>query len=233
MFEQSLFRRHLEEDEELILIVHKHWLVGLRDLFWPVASLVASLAFLYVAPVKIVLYIVIAGGGFSVVWLLRNFFDYYLDAWIITNQGVIDLAWFGWFHRQSTRILYSDIQGVSYEIQGIIGTLFHFGKVNIEKISTGAVISLDSVSKPRDVEATVLKNMETYMHAKNLKNAKHVQEILSTFIAEQIHMQNMPKKAKLNERGEGANEEQERGGEIDHPRAATPKKKRRLPLKKR
>ncbi len=226
MFEQTLFKRHLEEDEELILIVHKHWIVGLRDLFWPAVSFIVSLTFLYLAPVKVVLYIVLAWGGFSVTWLLRNFFDYYLDAWIVTNQGVIDLAWFGWFHRQSTRILYSDIQGVSYEIQGLLSTLFYFGKVNIEKVSTGSVISLENVPKPRDVEVLVLKNMETYMHAKNLKNAKHVQEILSTFIAEQIHLQNIPKKKSRPD--EERSTEPEKDSAID----PTPKKKRRLSLKK-
>lgn len=176
------------------MIVHKHWLIGVREFFWPLVSLVCSGVILYVAPVKIVLYVFLVWAAASVIWFARNFFDYYLDAWIITNIGVIDLAWHGWFHRQSTRILYSDIQGVTNEIQGILSTLFNFGKLTIEKISTGALISLEQVPHPRDVEMIILRNMESYMHSKNMKNAKHVQEILSTFIADQIHAEKTPPK---------------------------------------
>jgi hypothetical protein len=123
----------------------------------------------------------------SAVWWLRSFLDYYLDAWVITDQGIIDLEWLGWFHRQSARILYSDIQGVSYEIHGVLGTLLRFGTVAIEKISTGSAVSLSQVPRPKTVEATILRNMETYLHSKNMKNAKHIEELLSTFVAQ--HMQ--------------------------------------------
>jgi hypothetical protein len=117
------------------------------------------------------------------IWWLRNFFDYFLDAWIITDHGIIDLNWHGWFHRESTRVLYSDVQGVSYEIKGILGTLFGFGDIAVEKISTGASISLSSVSFPRAVQTAIHRNMEAYVHTKNLKDAKTVQTILAEFVA--------------------------------------------------
>lgn len=122
------------------------------------------------------------------VWWLRSFFDYYLDAWIITDQGIIDVSWHGWFHRQSSRILYSDIHGVSYEIQGIASTLLRFGTVSIEKVSGGTVVSLEDVASPRRVENLILKNMEEYMHTKNLKDAKTVQTILSEFVASSVQL---------------------------------------------
>ncbi len=122
------------------------------------------------------------------VWWLRNFFDYYLDAWLITDQGIIDIAWFGWFHRQSTRVLYSDLQGISYEIIGVWGTLLRYGTLSVEKISTGTAVSMEYVQSPKKIELMVLKNMETYLHAKNLKDSKQVQELLSALVAEQINL---------------------------------------------
>ena len=118
----------------------------------------------------------------------RNFFDYYLDAWIITDQGIIDLEWHGWFHRQSSRVLYSDIQGVSYEVQGLMGTMLRYGTVSVEKISTGTAISLSSVENPRKIETLILKNMEAYLHSKNLKDSKHVQELLTNFVTNQVQI---------------------------------------------
>ncbi|OGJ72024.1 hypothetical protein A2424_02730 [Candidatus Peribacteria bacterium RIFOXYC1_FULL_54_13] len=185
---RRLFARHLEDDEILHLVVHKHWLLGLKFLFWPSASFLACWVLLYQAPFKTVFYAISVWSVISLIWWLRNFFDYYLDAWIITDMGIIDVAWHGWFHRQSSRVLYSDIQGVSYEIQGITNTLLRYGTISVEKISTGSVISLDNVSKPRRIEGIILKNMEAYLHSKNLKDAKHVQDILSTLIAREVQL---------------------------------------------
>lgn len=185
------FARHLDDDEEILLIVHKHWLIGLRFVFWPIISFLAAWVFLYVAPFLSVFYFVSLWAVVSLVWFFRNFFDYYLDAWLITSEGIIDVAWHGWFHRESSRVLYSDIQGVSYEIQGVTSTLFRYGQISVEKLSTGNVISMEFVKSPRRIESVILKNMEGYMHTKNLKDAKSVQEILAGVIAREMHLQEL------------------------------------------
>ncbi len=183
-----LFKKHLEDDETLVRVVHKHWLLGFRALFWPSIFLLGCIWLLSLAQVRGA---VIAAAILTLVvfvWWLRNFFDYYLDAWLVTDQGIIDIAWFGWFHRQSTRVLYSDLQGISYEIKGVWGTLLRFGTLSVEKISTGTAVSLDYVSNPKGVELLVLKKMEAYLHTKNMKDAKQVQELLATLVAEHINL---------------------------------------------
>lgn len=185
----QLFARHLDDDEEVQLIVHKHWLLGLKLLWVPTLIFVALWFFLWFAPFKSVFYAVAVFSCACIVWWIRNFFDHYLDAWIITDQGIIDVEWHGWFHRQSTRVLYSDIQGVSYEIQGISSTIFRYGNISIEKISTGSVLTMEHVPRPRAVEAVVLQNMEQYLHSKNLVDAKHVQEILSQIVAKEVQLE--------------------------------------------
>lgn len=182
------FRRHLEDDEEIRLYLHKHWRLGMRGLFWPSASFIASWVFLAVAPLLSVFYVVALWSMASLLWWIRNFLDYYLDAWLITDRAIIDVKWYGWFHRTATKILFSDIQGVSYEIKGISGTLFNFGTVTVEKISTGGAVSLENVSRPRTVAAAILQHMEAYLHSKNLKDAKHVQELLSTVLSREAHL---------------------------------------------
>lgn len=187
MLDGFFFRRHLEEDEVVRLIVHKHWFLGLRVLVWPTLSFIVAQILLSMMTASTGVLLCALWSISSLVWWLRNFLDYYLDAWVITDRAVIDLEWLGWFHRHSQRMLYSDIQGVSTEIHGIAGTLLRFGTVTIEKISTGATVSLPNVPRPRAVESVILRNMEEYLHGKNLKNAKHVEELLSQFVAQ--HMQ--------------------------------------------
>lgn len=188
MLQSLLFSKHVNDDEVLVSVVHKHWLLGVRALFWPMCWILFVALLVIGFPTR---QMAIVGAVFAVllfVWWLRNFFDYFLDAWIITSEGIIDVAWHGWFHRQSSRILYSDIQGVSYEIKGIVGTLLQVGVISVEKISTGESVSLESVKRPKKIESLLLSHQEKYLHKKNLKDSKQVQELLATLVAERIHM---------------------------------------------
>lgn len=188
MFDRLLFLRHLEPDEELQKIVHKHWIVILLAILWPSISFLLAMITLALLPYRPMVLLGGCWASLSIIWWIRNFFDEYLDAWIVTDTAIIDIEWFGWFHRKSTRILYSDIEGVSYEIEGILAALFRYGTVSIERVATGAVVDLDYVPRPRDVEGMILRSMETYLHTKNLKDATHVQELLSQIVARHLQL---------------------------------------------
>lgn len=183
MLHRFFFGKHLDDDEELIFAVHKHWLVGVRELLWPTISFVLLWVVLFRLRDRYVFYVVSLLSMGTILWWLRNFFDYYLDVWLVTNKGVIDLEWKGWFHRNSARVLYSDIQSVSYEVKGIVPTLLNTGTIELEKISTGGVIQMQNVKRPRRVESMILHALESYMHSKNLKDAKTVKNILAEFVA--------------------------------------------------
>jgi hypothetical protein len=187
-----LFRRHLEEDETLLRAVHKHWLFGIKALLWPTIWFLVCLIPVYASQARPLILISASLCIGVLVWWLRNFFDYYLDAWLITDQGIIDIAWHGWFHRESTRVLYSDIQGVAYEIHGVASTLLRYGTITVEKVSTGTAISLPHVFNPRSVETLILKNAEKYLQAKNLKDADQVKERLSALVAHHVQLNSLP-----------------------------------------
>ena len=191
MLSQLLFSKHLEDDETLRKVVHKHWLVGIRALFWPTVFFLGIVFILAMQPARGIVTVLSVLSVVILVWWLRNFFDYYLDAWLVTDQGIIDIAWHGWFHRQSTRTLYSDLQGVSYEIVGIPATLFRYGTIEIEKVSSGQTISLDYVHNPKKVESLVVASQEVYLHSKNMKDSKQIQKLLSALVAEQIQLQDL------------------------------------------
>lgn len=188
-----LFSGHLEEGEHVVRLVHKHWLTAAKELWKPTIFLIM------IAALTVILrsrpYVPTAGeilAVIGVVWWVRNFFDFFLDTWIITDQGIIDIQWHGLFHRESTRVLYSDIQGVSYEIKGIVQTLLKMGTISVEKVSTGSAIAMETICNPRSIEVTILKSMESYLHAKNLKNAHHVHELLAELVAEHAQLRDLP-----------------------------------------
>ena len=201
MLNNFLFYRHIDDDEELITVIHKHWLLGIRGLFWPTCSLLVTGFVLVQLPMRLIVYIASLWAVISLLWWLRNFFDYYLDAWIITTEGIIDIEWFGLFHRKSTRILFSDIEGVSYEIAGISATLMRYGTVSVERISSGEEVELEYVPHPRDIEHLILDQMEEYMDHKNLKDTKQVQEVLANIVANQLHLDDLGSQQEGNEQG--------------------------------
>lgn len=193
VLDNRLFKRHLESDEHIIFIVHRHWISGLKHLALPTLALLVLCAILLTVPERVVATTVLILLGITFVWLLRNFFDYFLDAWVITNTGVIDVAWHGWFHRESARILYSDIQGVSYEIKGIIPTIFQTGTISVEKVSTGSAISMTFVKRPRKIEQIILENMEKYIHKNNLRDATTLQNLLVNVLSKEVQKQQSKK----------------------------------------
>lgn len=188
MLSARLFKKHLEDDETLKRVVHKHWLLGVRALFWPTVWIALTILILVINHARGMISVIALVDLVLLIWWLRNFFDYYLDAWLVTDQGIIDIAWHGWFHRESSRVLYSDLQGISYEIQGVLGTLLQYGTISVEKISNGESISMDNVRHPKQIEVLVLQSMETYLHSKNMKDSKQIQTLLSALIAEQIQL---------------------------------------------
>ena len=193
MINKYFFGKHLDDEEEIIIVVHKHWLMGVKALFWPSLLFIVVSGLLYFVRQKYALYgIGLADIGIAI-WWIRNFYDYFLDAWVVTNKGVIDLEWHGWFHRTSARILYSDVQGIEYEIHGVLGTILGFGELALEKISTGATIEMPYVKNPKKVESIILEAMEHYLHKKNLKDAKTVQNILAEFVASSMQKKSTEK----------------------------------------
>ncbi len=183
MLRKFFFSRHLDDEEKIVLVVQKHWLLGVKALYAPTLVFIAVWSMLYFSRTDYVLYGVLLAALGVAIWWIRNFMDYYLDAWLITNKGIIDLEWHGWFHRTSSRVLYSDLEGVEYEVKGIFGTLLNYGEMTIEKISTGGGITMPYVKRPRRVESAILGAMEAYMLKKNMKDATTVQNILAEFVA--------------------------------------------------
>ena len=72
------------------------------------------------------------------IWLFFffSFVDYYLDAWIITNERIIDIQQKGFFSRVIAEHKLFRIQDVTSEVHGAIPTLLKFGDVYIQTAGT-------------------------------------------------------------------------------------------------
>ena len=134
---------HLEENERVLLVLHRHWLVLARE-FTAVLFMifVGIMAFsmrniLYrladaavldqIAAFLLSLYALLILLLAFAIWI-----NYRLDVWIITTKRVIDVEQRGLFNREVSEFLVANIQDITTEVPTMIMTLFGFGNMTIQ-----------------------------------------------------------------------------------------------------
>src|SRR3989344_7622505 len=100
----------LKENEEIILALHRHWIVLIGEIFLILILLIFSfvgsaLFFTFVDSQSPLLYYLFFFGMsvyILIIYLLTFIFwmDYYLDMWIVTNQRILDIEHYGIFRRE-------------------------------------------------------------------------------------------------------------------------------------
>ncbi len=191
-----LFSSYLEDGEKIIHIAHRHALVFKLAAF-------KSTTFGFVLPG--ILYFMFPQfiGIFSIWWgigaifMIYHFFDWYADVWLITNLGIIDVDQDGLFHKIATRVDYHMVEGLSYEITGIIQTMFNYGDIVIDKLGTQTQLVLKDAASPKKIEGKVLKCQQKYISARSVRDHGALKEMLSEMIA--YHVQSGKIKNPYNE----------------------------------
>lgn len=160
----------LSNDEHVLHVVRRHWFrlaveaVGLSIIFLVLfvfftgaaLSLVQGGAVLGTAAFGVELYTLGMAGlalwvRFFIVWS-----DHYLDAWLVTNERIIDIEQKGFFHREVSSFPLSRVQDATFETQGIVATWLNFGDVQIRTASTSETFIMKSVPHPAAVKEKVI-----------------------------------------------------------------------------
>lgn len=108
---------------------------------------------------------------FTALLFFTNFVDYFLDAWIVTNERIIDIRQKGLFTRIINEARLYRVQNVRVETRGIFQTLFHFGDVIVETAGETGQLWFNNISNPDAVARRVLELAQTdrEYHAEKIK----------------------------------------------------------------
>ena len=121
-------------NETIQLVIRRHWIVFLPpaaiSLFLLLAPALAAPGLAATAKFLFALYLLAFSLGALIVWV-----KYYLDAWIITDQRIIDIEQHGLFRREVSEIAMEKIQNVTIEIPGFLATVMKFGTIKIQTAS--------------------------------------------------------------------------------------------------
>lgn len=134
---------HLEENERILLVLHRHWFVLVRELS---AVILMIFAGIMAFSAKSVWYVLIAASVLNhlaafllslyalliLVLVFAIWINYRLDVWIITTKRVIDVEQRGLFNREISEFLVANIQDITTEVPTMIMTLLGFGNMTIQ-----------------------------------------------------------------------------------------------------
>lgn len=166
----------LEPGEHVVLKARKHWFLFLAELL-PYAIL---LAFPFALPKILALVPALSNytAQFSYetpltramlgVWLLlvwtlawSAFTRYYLNAWVLTNQRIVDIKQHGYFNREVSSLFLPRVQDVTTDVSGILPSLLGIGDIIVQ--SAGAVdeFRMRGIPRPEQMRDLILKYVST------------------------------------------------------------------------
>ena len=166
----------LEEGEEILSTVRKHWfiitveLVGVVFISLLPIFLLVGAATLPITP-EISSFISEYTGLTTMIicsWLLINLMlgftiwtGYYLDLWIITDRRIIVIDQIRFFNRKVSSFRLERLQDIKVTIKGLIPTLLNFGTVRAQTAGANeSNFASGGMPDPREIQSTIQRSMD-------------------------------------------------------------------------
>ncbi len=174
---------HRKPDERVLFFLRRHPIVFVMDILLQVVLVVLPAGIWFVlarilpsllaGPVMGPLLILLASGYYLMIWLffLVNFADYYLDAWIVTDDRILNIEQKSLFSRTISELDLSKIQDVTSEVKGFFAFIFGYGNVYIQTAAERERFVFEQVRRPEEIRKNMLALVE--------KDRKKQGEVLS------------------------------------------------------
>jgi len=170
MFEEIRFPGQHEE-EQVILFLRRHWFIFLTRILFILFSIVVLVTiYIFFNTVnsnfkESDFYNLLLFGESLAVLFLWNFFfilwlDYYLDAWIVTNERIINIEQRGFFMRNISELKLTKIQDVTSEIIGIFPTLLDYGNIYVQTAGEKERFTFYQIPHPNQVKNIIVQLQE-------------------------------------------------------------------------
>ncbi len=170
------------EDETVIAVVRKHWCILALRIGWSTLAVIIIIVALIIAQQEA---LPLAHGWLLfltyvlviVIWLLYMVYEYH-DWWedklILTNQRVLGVDRQGMFSRSVTELDLIEIQDLTYNIQGFLGTIFGLGELTIESAADKKNIYISSIHDPKGLQELVARTAKRVKTQTNLREEEQL-----------------------------------------------------------
>lgn len=163
------------DDEQVILFLRRHWFVFLMRLLLIITAII-GLILIYVF---FNLFtddflkndfssLLLFGESLGTLFIWNLFFifwiDFYLDAWIVTNERIININQKGFFNRDISELKLTKIQDVTSEIVGVIPTLLSYGNIYVQTAAEKERFTFFQIPNPNEVKNMIVQLQEKERH---------------------------------------------------------------------
>lgn len=154
-----------DDDEEIILVLRRHWFTNLAWVFIALGMLFAPLSlsfFPVLEPFPANYRFILALFWYLLTFAIafEKFLSWYFNVFIITEERVIDIDFYNLLDKKISEAKISMIQDVTAKTNGVAQTLFNYGTVLVQTASEIPVITIDKIPSPNLV-LQVLQQMRS------------------------------------------------------------------------
>lgn len=144
-----------EEEEQIILLLRKHWITNVPWLFFlalllafptvifPIFFKTNALSFV---PGNFTVILTLGWYLLSFGFALVNFISWYFNVYIVTNERIIDVDFYQLLYKQMASARISKVQDITYKLGGVTRSIFDYGDVFIQ--TAGAEVNFDFAGVP-------------------------------------------------------------------------------------
>lgn len=168
---------HLEENEQILKVVRKHWFIIFSELFFILLmALFPFIIFAVIAnfpalqeilkldtipTVQLAMFIV---SGWLVMCLITAYMiwtNYYLDLWIITDRRIVVVEQLSFFNRNISMFRIERLQDIEVRTVGLLQTFLNYGTLAAQTAGHfESNFSSYGLPDPRSLQAIIQKAMD-------------------------------------------------------------------------
>ena len=133
----------LRDDEKIITVLHHHPITYWKQIAITVVLILIAFFLMFVlfsvGEIGVALFLAILATGFF--YGLREFFIWYFNVAIVTNQRIIDLDQKGFFNKTVSECSYDKLLDLCYSVHGFAQTVLKLGTIKIQAAGVKLIIS--------------------------------------------------------------------------------------------
>ena len=170
MFDEIRFPGQ-HDNENVILFLRRHWFIFLMRLLLVIIAIIGLAAIYYFFTLLVsnmqegdYFNLLLFGESLGTLFIWNLFFilwlDFYLDAWIVTDERIININQKGFFNRDISELKLTKIQDVTSEIVGVIPTLLNYGNIYVQTAGEKERFVFYQIPDPNGIKNKIIQLQE-------------------------------------------------------------------------
>lgn len=165
----------LDEDEEILLQVRKHWFVLCMNVISVIilailpiplfVVIVQSTPLIIFIPINDAFVVTMYCAWLIILWmvLFSIWTNYYLDVWTVTNKRLIAIDQQGSFKRTMSSFRLERMQDITVRVDGMLATFLDYGTLEIQTAGEENLFKVTGIPYPADIKALIVNSSDNLM----------------------------------------------------------------------